>query len=301
MGNVIAVGGVGGSGTRVVAAVLSEAGLHIGEDLNTALDNLWFTLLFKTEDILSMDDARFAERLEVFSRAMRGEGPPTGAQADLVRALAKADRPSAHRVGLAQLAAHLFRHGSLAGEKPQHPAAWLAERARSLLAATPVVPPRASWAWKEPNTHMIIDRLVTHVPGLRYVHVARNGLDMAFSRNQFQLRFWGGHAFGEVPAIEPGNSLRFWRWSHERVFRLAKNFEDRFLFLRFEDICADPEPQIERLLTFCGLTPDEDLRRRCVQLVAAPDSVGRHRHKPRDLFAEDDIAYVRELGFPVYS
>ncbi len=43
----VVIGGVGGSGTRVVAAILSTLGFHLGNDLNESMDNLWTTLLFK--------------------------------------------------------------------------------------------------------------------------------------------------------------------------------------------------------------------------------------------------------------
>jgi len=43
----IVVGGVGGSGTRVVAEILSKFGFYLGNDLNGASDNLLYTLLFK--------------------------------------------------------------------------------------------------------------------------------------------------------------------------------------------------------------------------------------------------------------
>lgn len=42
-----AIGGLGGSGTRVFAALLQEAGIYIGDCLNEPLDNLWFTVLIK--------------------------------------------------------------------------------------------------------------------------------------------------------------------------------------------------------------------------------------------------------------
>ena len=43
----VIIGGVGGSGTRVVAEILDNLGFYIGNDLNPAKDNLWFLLLFK--------------------------------------------------------------------------------------------------------------------------------------------------------------------------------------------------------------------------------------------------------------
>ena len=46
----VAIGGVGGSGTRVVAEVLKCLGFYLGSLLNSSLDNLWFTLLFKRPD-----------------------------------------------------------------------------------------------------------------------------------------------------------------------------------------------------------------------------------------------------------
>ncbi len=43
----VAIGGMGGSGTRLIARILVECGIYMGSDLNEALDNLVFTRLFK--------------------------------------------------------------------------------------------------------------------------------------------------------------------------------------------------------------------------------------------------------------
>jgi len=43
----VIVGGVGGSGTRVIAELLSNFGYYIGNDLNRSMDNLLYTFLFK--------------------------------------------------------------------------------------------------------------------------------------------------------------------------------------------------------------------------------------------------------------
>ena len=43
----VVVGGVGGSGTRVVEQMLRQLGVYTGADLNSAGDNRWFTLLCK--------------------------------------------------------------------------------------------------------------------------------------------------------------------------------------------------------------------------------------------------------------
>ena len=43
----VVIGGIGGSGTRVVAGLLQQLGFDIGSDLNDSLDDLSFTALFK--------------------------------------------------------------------------------------------------------------------------------------------------------------------------------------------------------------------------------------------------------------
>ena len=52
----VIVGGIGGSGTRLIAMILASLGLNIGNDLNEAYDNLTFTLLFKRQNILEISD-----------------------------------------------------------------------------------------------------------------------------------------------------------------------------------------------------------------------------------------------------
>ena len=68
------IGGIGGSGTRVVAQVVRDAGIAIGADLNASLDNLVFSFLFKRTDLWPLEDKadeiQFA--LSLFCRLERG-------------------------------------------------------------------------------------------------------------------------------------------------------------------------------------------------------------------------------------
>ena len=71
----VAIGGVGGSGTRLIAQLLREAGFYLGGDLNPALDNRWFTLLFKRPDwyerTLVPGDKVFGDTVETFVAAQK--------------------------------------------------------------------------------------------------------------------------------------------------------------------------------------------------------------------------------------
>jgi hypothetical protein len=266
----VAIGGVGGSGTRLVAAVLARTGTYIGSDLNEALDNLWFTLLFKRIELWSAPSGEFARMLRIFRAAMAEARAFEPGEREAVEMLAAADRL-------------------------QHAADWLATRARALLASERIE--RAIWGWKEPNTHIFLDRLAESFPRLRYIHVMRNGLDMALSSNQNQLQLWGAALLGRPVAMTPRDSLSYWCAVHRRVQALGGAMGERFLLLNYDALCASPEHGLRRLLAFLGVPVDAALLAELVALVRPPTSIGRYREHGIGGFDPDDVAYVAALGF----
>ncbi|MDX1409058.1 MAG: hypothetical protein R3330_13010, partial [Saprospiraceae bacterium] len=53
----VIVGGIGGSGTRVVAEILQASGVYLGTYLNAALDNVFFArLITKDPEWWTRDD-----------------------------------------------------------------------------------------------------------------------------------------------------------------------------------------------------------------------------------------------------
>ncbi len=272
----VAVGAVGGSGTRVIAGLLRRAGVEMGGDLNAANDNLWFTLLFKRLEVLVAPGDELARLFTLFRARMRGE-------ADLLR------QDEACRT-LADLAAVA---------RPQHPQLWLARRAESFTGAPVSSAPAAGWGWKEPNTHVVVERLLELDPSLRYVHVMRSGLDMAFSVNRNQLGLWGEVFLGREVAAGPRDALAYWCAVHRRMARIAARFPERVLLFDFDAMCDVPAPEAARLLAFCGHElGGEDLADFAAG-VRVPASRGGFRGHGTGDFAPEDLAYVAQLGYPV--
>lgn len=265
----VAVGGVGGSGTRLVAMLLRQAGVQMGHDLNDASDTLWFTLLFKRLEILECSDAEFGMLVEM-----------------LVAGLAGGRRLTPQ---MEALACELARDA-----RDQHSALWLRARCESLLAAAREPARPGPWGWKEPNTHMVIERLWRWLPDLRYVHVVRNGIDMAWSRNQNQLALWGTDpAAGNLPAT-PRRSLEWWCRVHRRMQRVLAANPQRMYWLDYNALCREPEAEVVKLFAFLGLDP--------AMVLPALDQV--QEPPPRDNIDLDeldpaDVEYARSLGYGV--
>lgn len=274
----IAVGGVGGSGTRLVAEFLRSLQYYLGGDLNPAVDNLWFTLLFKRIELFESHDAQpqFERAIRIFLTAMTGNGMLIDSDEVWIRNLAKTDRP-------------------------QHPAIWLGQRADSLLRSIQHRFIRtAHWGWKEPNTHIVLDRLVAAIPGLKYIHVLRNGLDMAYSTNQNQLRLWGRQFLKtDQYEINPFWSLKFWCIVHRRIFELARQFPGRILIINFDSLCSAPRDGLPTFCQFLGMASGASFEESLLGLVRQPESIGRFKLHGLAAFDPDDVCYVRSLGFDV--
>merc|ERR1711965_1205020 len=74
----IMIGGVGGSGTRVFAESLLNAGIRSLSDLNSASDHLGSTLLFKRSDIFEdIQSGRFEMVWSLLEKAFHGGHVPT--------------------------------------------------------------------------------------------------------------------------------------------------------------------------------------------------------------------------------
>ena len=75
MKKVIAIGALGGSGTRVVAQILKNSGIYIGDNINHPNDNLIFTALFKAPKWYKKASRKdIDKRLRIFDKCMNNIG-----------------------------------------------------------------------------------------------------------------------------------------------------------------------------------------------------------------------------------
>jgi hypothetical protein len=278
----IAIGGIGGSGTRVAAQILSNLGYYLGGTLNEALDNLWFTLLFKRPVwfLTFPSDEEVSNALTLFRRAMT---------AGLSHRISKAEE--AYLWGVA---AEAQRFGSPIGVMSQH--------AEQLINS--VAPGHAKytgWGWKEPNTHVFLRNLFLEINNLTYIHVIRHGLDMAFSANRQQAQNWGPHFGIERDRLEdpvPSAMLDYWIAANESVIGNGSALlNDRFFLLNFDALCAEPLQIINRLCDFLAADVSREQRLRLAALPRTPQSTGRFRAFALAQFTAEQLASVRRFGY----
>jgi hypothetical protein len=269
----VAIGGIGGSGTRVIASFLDTLGFYLGDDLNEARDNLWFTLLFKRRSILLENEEKFCGLASLFFSRMSGE-----------MALSDGERSR-----IFQLAEH---------DRLQHPRDWLLARALSFSNGKSSKRVDQPWGWKEPNTQIVIDRLFDAQPTLRYIHVVRHPLDMAVSANQNQLENWGPIFLSRNVGIEPRWSLSYWCAAHRRILKFIGRWPERAMVIDFDELCKRPEPSCEIIAEFVGATLSVDAVSSFRDWIRPRPAAGSGS---LDLgqFDPADLAYVAKIGYTV--
>lgn len=242
----ISVGAVGGSGTRVVAQILGEAGVAMASPINRAGDALeWppYRAIFaapalqqEPEELILDNTHRAFERLLVARREALG---------------------LSGRVG-----------------------------------------------WKVPETFFRLKWLSAHFPRLQYVHLIRNGLDMAYSDNQRQAKNWleilelESHR-DAAGRLSPATMLEYWLHANELATEaMARCVPGRGYLLRFERLCSHPREEIASLLAFLQLPCPDALLERLAALVSPPASTGRYRRRAwRDDFSARQLARLEKLGY----
>ena len=141
----------------------------------------------------------------------------------------------------------------------------------------------ARWGWKNPRSMLVLPFLHGHYPAMRFVHVVRDGRDMAYSSNRNQPKKHGRSLFGEAAAAmsRPELAMRVWSRTNLDVADFGeRHLGPRYRRMRFEDLCADPRGTLQSLLAFLDVA-DVDPAPLAAQ-VRVPGSLGRWRTAPSD-------------------
>lgn len=283
----VIIGGVGGSGTRVVAEIINLLGFYIGDDLNPAKDNLWFLLLFKRPRWFRRarhDKHEIFTGLRLLSKAMLHKIRPGWPEVKfLIRAV---------------LDISIFGHNY----KGDGRGLWPFVRAWNMVAGHPkmILNPNR-WGWKEPNSHIYLDYLADFFSNMKYIHTIRHGLDMAFSDNQQQLYNWGpifGLELPQTKSDEPAASLKFWIKSNRRVIESGQKLGDQnFLVVNFDRLCLSPESEIQKIVSFLNIEPNPEKLEALIRIPQKPKSLGRYRAHNISQFDPADLNELERLGF----
>ena len=266
----ISVGGLGGSGTRVVADLLQKAGVYIGNDLIESLDNLHFTRLLKNPDFYYQSN-----RAERVSR---------------INLLLKISR----REKLSSSETAFYKH---AAKDNIRFCPFEETRINKSLAAPLLRKKTALCGWKEPNTHIYCEELMNEMKDMNYIHVIRNGLDMAFSSNKQQLSIWG--KLFDIEDHGEKAQLDYWIESTKRILALKDAFRDRILIVKYDQLIDDPQRRAPEILDWLDLSIAKGQMNEWIKNLTIPPS--KYQPEQLRLFDPEQLDFIKSMGFVIKS
>ena len=310
----LAIGGIGGSGTRAIAKLAAQAGADMGADINDSLDHLGFTALFKRHALFpaerNQDALQEALTLYLQSRGLDvfdadtttapAHRPATGPR--------PTPTPTTTRTRTARLN-HFLRH--LPESSPAEAncewqkTEWLQERIGRLADVT--ASPQLT-GWKEPNTHIALPYLLAALPNLHYVHVIRHGLDMAFSSNVAQVRLWGELLSGNtLDADKPADRFVYWCAVHQRLATVATQFPGRVSVCPIDQGRETVKERLRPVLSALGLSANSTCNSTCDGAcngacnsafdIAPPSTTGRYVREAPFALTREQVALIETYGY----
>jgi len=135
------------------------------------------------------------------------------------------------------------------------------------------------WGWKAPRSIYLLPFLSAQFPQLKFIHVLRDGRDMAFSPNQNQLRkhgravlSWRERLFRSIPE----RSGLLWEKVNSKAADYGETtLGENYLRVRFEDLCAEPLETTARIMNFLEAPVDPEPIAQAE--ITAPKTLGRWR------------------------
>ncbi|MBF7156037.1 sulfotransferase [Bacillus albus] len=239
----IVIGGVGGSGTRVIAEILKTIGYYLGDSDNYTNDNLDFFHLFGNPDWFKQN---YKENKDNIIRRLR-----------------------------------IFEnHMLMSLEQNKHE--------------------YLGWGWKNPSSHIYIKFLYHHFKQIKYIHVIRHGLDMVYSTNQNQFFKWGDLYNLDLSLNQERLRLQYWYQSNKKAITLGeKFFKKNFFIINFDNLCADPQKEMNNLINFLNLNKSNLKIQQLINLIHSPQTLNRYKNFDLNVFTETDFNLVKEFGFKI--
>lgn len=291
----VVIGGVGGSGTRVVAEILLGMDFYLGQCRPETLDNEWFAQQF----FLPHPDL-LLNRPEPFREAMLKALP-------FFERYMTSEQEGYFKRALNRLRYLYFLH------RKWYPAHMpfitkrdiVADEDRFIRETFSLRKRRLSsrgWGWKEPISWFYLDHLSGYFSRMKYIHVMRNGYDMIYSENQLQFQYWRRMlcaAISQDPLLRPRDVLNFWIKANQRALSMCEqHLRGRFLVLKFESLCADPIQEIVRIADFLCVNLSPEKTRSLSLLVKPRKSLNRYKEEDRVIISDEMIRQVADLGYP---
>jgi len=282
----IVVFGTGGSGTRVVAEILKEAGCFIGYNLNSPFDNQDFGFLLSgridwmVKNFPFNDDITFPY-LNLFKKIFFCQSLNLKGLAILCKVsleyISGRSRSSFRRRPISE---RLIRGSKL------------------LKAITPgtflEIKQYQKWGFKSPEAIYFIRPIIKFFKNVKLIHLIRDGRDMVFSKNRSRLQylemFKNNYDDPFKSQLSHWGAINSWALEQGRMML----HEEQYCLIRYEDLCQSPGKTVDKILFFSDIKykDNEDL-----YSIPRPNPTINRWQEYKEILKDIDDSDLKKFGY----
>jgi hypothetical protein len=210
-----------------------------------------------------------------------------------------------------------FNYGSLKPAERENARKALSTLVDASKANCPNPKDYIAYGWKRPVMTFALEVVLDTFPDARVVHLIRDGRDTMLSRLDWRMSHlslpinrmavfgdpdiseYRGKPLNNDTVAEYRNEIEMHHWvTAVTVGMRGRKYPDRYLEVRYEDLCSDPGEVIRRVFEFLGLPLMDETRSWLVQ-NASVRAIGKWRGLEAELAGAIAIGepLLNELGY----
>ena len=162
------------------------------------------------------------------------------------------------------------------------------------------------WGWKDPRTALVIPIWYQVFPQARWVHIIRNGIDVATSlylrafrqQNKWIRKFYRFDFSDRTLDFE--YCFRLWEIYLNSISKAFTEINPNLILqIHYEDLLQEPEDNLSKILEFLQYeSSPKEIKRVCTQIDRSKIHNSKSRDKHKKLITElPSSNWMRELGY----
>lgn len=113
--------------------------------------------------------------------------------------------------------------------------------------------------WKGPRSMYLLPLFHDYFSDVKFIHLVRDGRDMALSKNQNQLSLYGDLLLGDQASslCQAEKSILLWSTINTAVSEFGnKHLKSNYLIIHYEDLVSDTIKTLSKISSFSNLNSD---------------------------------------------
>lgn len=164
--------------------------------------------------------------------------------------------------------------------------------------------PQAKWGWKNPRSMWIIPFLSSLYADLKFIHVVRDGRDMALSQNHNLLHKHGNRLLKddtcEKNPVEA--QLRLWAMGNCKAREDGKKYlGENYYLLDYDKLCHQPKTELSHLFNHLDIPISDELLNKAGAFITPSSGLGRWKKSDVSLLHKPDTELSEALALFGYE